>query len=258
MYNSTVLSPTHFPMLKYLLIILDLLLVGTVYLITNYQEIIPVIMSYKKQSFIVAGSIALTIVIESKMPSTIKQVVLICFAVLLPISLGLFIEWFLRRATIFAVKDAKLHRETARRIWRSQKIANPSERRKLGVDVLLIILLVISTVIPFEIIHNNREEIYQSFDKFIFLFLYLAGLYNTTQKRDIISQTIGILTIDHGLYLAIFKFVDTPVLIIWFVVSLYAYTLITLVMLWIIIPRVRRESGSLDLTEIANQSSLEG
>jgi hypothetical protein len=62
----------------------------------------------------------------------------------------------------------------------------------------------------------------------------------------------------HGLYLAVVKIVEIPVPATFFVISLYFYTLITVFILVILLPRVRQVAGSIDLSEVSNQSNLKG
>lgn len=101
------------------------------------------------------------------------------------------------------------------------------------------------------------------------LCLHLTGLYNAVIKRTIISQVIGVLIMDHGLYLAVVKIVAVPVPAQYFVIALYAYTIITIVILVLMIPQVIRTikeekendkktpvPPSIDLDDIANSSPL--
>jgi len=79
------------------------------------------------------------------------------------------------------------------------------------------------------------------------------------RKRDLISQTIGLLVMDQGLYLAVLKVVDVPVPALYFVAGLWFYTIITVVILVFLVPQVHREcKGGINLDEIAKQSELRG
>ncbi|MBK8050830.1 MAG: hypothetical protein IPK16_29235 [Anaerolineales bacterium] len=88
------------------------------------------------------------------------------------------------------------------------------------------------------------------------LALNLVGLFNMIIKQDIISQVIGLLIMDQGLYLAVVKIVKIPVPATYFVISLYFYTLITVFILLILLPKLRATAQSIDLTEIAHESDL--
>ncbi len=88
------------------------------------------------------------------------------------------------------------------------------------------------------------------------LALHLIGLYNMVVKRDLISQVIGLLIMDQGLYLAVVKIVEIPVPATFFVISLYFYTLITVFVLAVLLPKVRENTGNIDLADIARTSDL--
>jgi len=90
------------------------------------------------------------------------------------------------------------------------------------------------------------------------LALHLIGLYNTFLRRDILTQIIGILTMDQGMYLAILKLVTIPAPAFLFVMALYFYTGITVLILFFILPQLRQEMNTLSLDEIARDSRLEG
>ena len=90
------------------------------------------------------------------------------------------------------------------------------------------------------------------------LLLALSGLYNMVIKQDIISQVIGLLMMDHGLYLAVVKIVPVPYPATFFVIALYFYTLITVFILVILLPRVCDAVKSIDLTDVRARSDLKG
>ena len=75
-------------------------------------------------------------------------------------------------------------------------------------------------------------------------------------KRDIISQVVGLLIMDQGIYLAVVKIIEIPVPADLFVLSLYFYTLITIFILVILLPEIRVRTDSIDLGEIARKSDL--
>lgn len=129
-----------------------------------------------------------------------------------------------------------------------------------GIVSLLIIalLLLIAFGIPFVIDANEAPEFTpaERIGLAVSLALHLIGLYNMVFKRDIISQVIGLLIMDHGLYLAVVKLVEIPVPATFFVISLYSYTLITIIILLVLLPQVRAQTESIDLDMIAANSDL--
>jgi hypothetical protein len=66
-----------------------------------------------------------------------------------------------------------------------------------------------------------------------------------------------LLVMDQGLYLAMVDLVDLPIAGI-FVVAFYFYTLITIFVMVLLLPRLRRATRSLELKEISGNSQLEG
>lgn len=88
--------------------------------------------------------------------------------------------------------------------------------------------------------------------------LNLIGLYNMSIRQDLISQVVGLLIVDHGLFLAAVKIVRMPTPAAYFVVSLYLYTLITIFILVVLLPRLRGLTKSINLDVIAEESRLKG
>ena len=138
--------------------------------------------------------------------------------------------------------------------WIGRKIVSSSQR----VLLVLPVLLLIAFLVPFTITtpgFSSSEKIGLA----VSLALHLMGLYNMTlPQRDIISQVIGLLVMDHGLYLAVVKIVEVPVPAAFFVISLYFYTAITMFILVILLPELRRQTGSIERAIIAENVAFEG
>ncbi len=266
-----------------LLILIELALLYTTYRTTVHREIKGVIAAYRWQSILLAFTTGVTAVIRMQAPEAdVSQgpaftPFLIFLIFLLPLALGILIEPILTRATVFAPetpKETKVlgrfsffrgvksfiiptpkQKAVAERIWLLQR----GKSRSFS-NVLFVALLAVAALIAFIGIPSDPQifELPDRFGLFVSITLHLVGLYNTTAKSDIISQTIGVLTMDQGLYLAVIKIVSIPVPATFFVLSLYAYTLITIVLLIIIMPQVRHTTGSIDLDDISGNSGLEG
>ena len=90
--------------------------------------------------------------------------------------------------------------------------------------------------------------------------LVIVGLYNMVIKRDLISQVLGLLVMDHGLFLAVLRIVLTQraTAVIPFVWSLYFYTFLTVFILVLLLPQLRRMTGTIDLSTIEHDSNLKG
>jgi len=84
--------------------------------------------------------------------------------------------------------------------------------------------------------------------------LLLQGLFTMINKNDIISQIIGLLVVDQGLFLAAVRVAPKP-LAETFVISLFLYVLVTLTILLWVLPGLHRASSSI---EIAGNAELKG
>lgn len=136
--------------------------------------------------------------------------------------------------------------------WQSRQ----TMQKGLGTLLLFPVLLLVAILVPFSIPQTASFEQSERVGLTVSLVLHLIGLYNMIVKQDIISQVIGLLIMDQGLYLAVVKIVEIPVPATLFVISLYFYTLITVFILVILLPKIREKTESIDLAEIARKSDL--
>lgn len=135
--------------------------------------------------------------------------------------------------------------------WQSRQSMHKNLRPLLLFPVfVLLAVLVPSNIVEVDFVLTERVGLAVS------LALHLIGLYNMVVKRDIISQVIGLLIMDQGLYLAVVKIVEIPVPAQFFVMSLYFYTLITVFVLAVLLPKIKETTGSIDLADIARTSDL--
>lgn len=89
----------------------------------------------------------------------------------------------------------------------------------------------------------------------ISLTLLMLGILAMISREDLISQIMGLLVMDHGLFLGTVAVLSHPNLIPFFVSSLFLYILITLIILIVILPELHNESGSI---KVNDQSILKG
>jgi len=87
------------------------------------------------------------------------------------------------------------------------------------------------------------------------LALMLMGIFITINRRDIIAQIIGLLVMEHGLYLATVRILDIPDLALIFAFSLVFYIFITLAIFVWLLPELHRTSSTIELNE---QQQLKG
>jgi hydrogenase-4 membrane subunit HyfE len=246
------------------LAVFEIFLLFTAFLITTHDGVKGAILYYRIQSFLLAfvtGSATLIVLLKQG-GKPILYFGLIPIVIFLPLTLGISIEWLLARATIQASQNlfrfSRVQSLAAKRAWLRQI----SEVSPVTV-ALFLGLIGLSTAVAFGGVLplNNPQfqfDLLQRISLLVSISLFLTGLLNTASKSDIISQVIGLLTMDHGLYLAVVKIVHIPTPAWLFILALYFYTFITISIIVVIIPKVRYEAGSIHLDEIASGSDLEG
>ena len=74
-------------------------------------------------------------------------------------------------------------------------------------------------------------------------------------KTDMISQIMGLLIMEHGMFLAAIRLIPMSLAIVAFVISLVLYIMVTLTILVILLPDLHRIS---DTIEIDQQKRLRG
>jgi len=244
------------------LAVCEIFLLFTAFLITTHDAVKGAILYYRIQSFLLAfvtASAALIFLLEQG-DAPHSSFWLIFGIVALPLTLGFWIEWLLARATIQTSQN--LFRFNSRQSLAAERawLRQISEVSPLTV-ALFLGLIGLSTAVAFGGIlplGNDQFDLSQRISLLVSISLFLAGVLNTAAKADIISQVIGLLTMDHGLYLAVVTIVHIPFPAWLFIIALYFYTAITIAIIVVIIPKVRYETGSIHLDEIASGSDLEG
>jgi len=241
--------------------LLEIALLVTALFITISDSIARVVNTYRVQSVLLALVTGITALIklQSGGSETSLVVVLILLIVILPLALAFLIRFLLARATALpsASQESGSPRRggEAERTWREDSETTVTYRSRNA--IVFVGLVTLAFLIAFQIIAGQ----FTTSDRIglmVSLTLLLAGLLNMVLKRNIISQTIGLLVMDQGLYLAVVKIVAIPVPATFFVVSLYFYTLITLFILIFLLPRVRQFTETIDLEKIAADSELKG
>jgi len=235
----------------------EIFLLFTAFLITTHNAVKGAISYYRWQSFLLAfvtGAFAWDSLFQDKVFSFAGFGFLL-FVIFLPLALGFSIKWLLQRATI-QTRQSKAQSLAAERVWLQQtSVVSPwSVALFLGL-VGLSTAVAFGGVIP---LSDKQFTLPLRISLLVSISLFLTGLLNTASKSDIISQVVGLLTMDHGLYLAVVTIVDFQFLAWLFILALFFYTLITLAIIFFIVPQVRQAANSIDLDTIACGSDLEG
>lgn len=236
---------------------LEISLLFTAFLITTHEAVKGAILYYRIQSFLLAfvtGSVALVSLLEDKNFS-LADFGLFLGIIFLPLALGISMKWLLARATIQTLQT-KAQSPAAERVW-LQQISEVSPWSVAFFPGLV----GLSTAVAFGGVlrlDNPQIDLPLRISLLVSISLFLTGLLNTASKSDIISQVVGLLTMDHGLYLAVVTIVDFQRLAGLFILALYFYTFITISIIVFIVPQVRQGANSIDLDTIAHGSDLEG
>jgi len=85
--------------------------------------------------------------------------------------------------------------------------------------------------------------------------LLLLGLSTMINSEDIISQVIGLLVMEQGMFLAAVRLLPSSTMRIFFIAGLFLYIIITLTILVFLLPELHYTSGSLDIDQ---QTRLKG
>lgn len=247
--------------LRNLAVLLETGLLVTALFITISSSIGRVIGTYRLQSLLLAvvtGLAALNQLLQGA-TGTGTGAGFVGLIVLLPLALFGGVRYLLARATVphmpgtrKGVDDA---RHEAERVWREASEKAVTVR---PADVAAFLGLAgVAFLVAYQIFPTQSAD-WDQIGLMVSLSLHLTGLYNMVFKRDIISQIVGLLVMDHGLYLAVVKVVPITQLAIFFVISLYFYTLITMAILVFMLPQVRRVTEQIALDEISRRSELKG
>lgn len=238
--------------------LLEIFLLITTLLISTSSSVVRIIHNYRVQSYLLAfitgGTVFMSFVAEPR----IDTFFLIFVIMILPVMLAMLINFVLARATLGTVQSrlslSTIEQHEAHYIWRRNEMTTSIRIRETMVFGGLVTL---AFLVAFYLEMPSFQST-QRIGLMISLTLYLVGLYNMIIKRDIISQVIGLLIMDHGLYLAVVKIVKIPTPAYYFVLGLVFYTLITLTILILVLPELRRRTNSINLDEIMQKSKLEG
>lgn len=197
------------------------------------------------------------------------RILLGAFAVLIPGMLAYIIEPLLAQATVprpapwaqrlgrpfLRVFSQRLRAESQQAIrealpvWLEHGLSPSRQRTSAAISL---VLTAVAYVVAFTLI---ADEPGRAWDLAIAITLLMLGMFTMINRQDLISQIMGLLVVDHGLFLAAVRVIAIPTLISIFVLSLFPYILITLVVLVILLPELHAASETI---EVANQKELRG
>ncbi|HEY4691051.1 MAG TPA: hypothetical protein VIK33_17200 [Anaerolineae bacterium] len=205
-------------------------------------DIRKMIRLYQFQSLLLA-SVALLTAVEREEP-------LMLGAMIPPLLLLATIEIMLARATIPPPgSDESLHLKRSYRHTLLPQAASFWLRHSpgqvhAGVGFVDLGLVMTTYVIAF----RPAEAPYDQFSLILAVGLLVLGLFALGTQRNLIAQVMGLLVAEHGLFLAVVRVVPAPALTV-FIVSLLLYILLTLMILFVLLPDLHRASGSIDVND---------
>jgi hydrogenase-4 membrane subunit HyfE len=286
---------------RYGLTFLEITLIFLAFLITRSDSIPAIIRNYQAQSLVIAAALAISVLLKIHQQTPegyqiyrVMNAATVAAVFILPLILMASIRQVLMLATLsnlprginnWLSKFWRLSTEERREVeltWRNTELATlPSAaaggkdspaappprpslffRNRTAQDMFFFgVLVAVAFLVAYQIFPQNGQDRDPATGLAVALGLHLVGLYNTISKRDIISQVIGLMVMDHGLYLAVTKIVSVPVPANFFIIALYMYTVITILILVLMIPQVIRKTGegglkTIDLDVIASTSPL--
>lgn len=243
------------PALTDLLSVLILLFALSISSATTVKDMID---RYRGQALILAVIVLLT--------ATEPQRASILPVIVVPLFLFFAVKPFLGRATVTGPGAPTV------RFWRSLLSAaqeaeitwlqqGASLRSPIISAAIELVLTVVAFIVAYSLTGGQQGGAGKSgidtTSLAVAMALLLLGLFTMTNKKDIISQIIGLLVVEHGLFLAAVKILKGPNLglALDFVLSLIVYVAITLTILIGILPDLHRRSGSIELDK---QKQLKG
>jgi hydrogenase-4 membrane subunit HyfE len=134
-------------------------------------------------------------------------------------------------------------------VWLAQR---PSARTVFASILFDLLMIVLAFIVAFSLVQNDR---FMANMLAISFSLLLLGLSIMRGRQDIISQIMGLLIMEHGMFLAAIRLIDSSIVIVAFVISLFLYIMITLTILVFLLPDLHRISGTIDIDQ---QEQLKG
>lgn len=237
--------------------------------ITSAKAVGTMIWLYQVQSAILALVTLLTAVEPAPGSNAFFGRPSVALVLILPLVLAVSIEALLARATVLetppklGIRDRVnywLHDlpRQARPIWLEHSASRRSRTASL---VFGLILTAAAYVVAFKLVGVQFASVETPTVRIDFnslavsLALLLVGLSTMSRKEDIISQVMGLLVMEHGMFLAGIKVIIVPSLALIFVLSLFVYIIITLTILVYLLPELHRASGTIEVSE---QRQLKG
>lgn len=244
-------------------------LLGLALLISTAPMVRRMVNIYIVQAYTLMVITLLTSVEVSITGGTGSEYLPVGLLAILPLSLAVYIRPLLARATVtgefslLRILDRRSYPEwipEAEQAWLEHGKSRIGSFANILINLFLVVLafLIAFRLVPSTSNPGAPKWVADQTTVGISLGLLLIGLLVMIVKSDIISQVMGLLVMEHGLYLAAIKAITIPALAIIFIISMFAYILITLFILAYLLPNLHKIVGSIEIDEINRTSTLKG
>jgi hydrogenase-4 membrane subunit HyfE len=210
---------------------------------------------YRAQSWVLA---LLTLVNSTNLALTRSNglYLLLLLCALFPAFLAVYIERVLAQATVRSPEPEPFFRRFLQPVERSLPIALllwlrwglPTDRRVIA-TVVSLLLSALSAAVALELPPSwSEQSLSANIGVAIALSLVLLGIFTMVTRGDLISQLVGLLVMDHGIYLGVVRLLVSVPMVVVFVAGLLAYTLVTLLILFYLTREVQNRSGTIGVS----------
>lgn len=250
----------HLPLDRIAVVLSSLLIIIALW-ISATRTLTLMVRLYQTQAFV------LTIVVFITALEPDRSLLALGLVAILPLTLAVIVPPLLARATL----DGRVTRPSdesagagwlrrwtagqrqelreARQIWLRHGGSRLPVSLSAPIDMFLIAT---ALLVAFRIPEGNVARVAPSLA--VSIALLLQGLFTMVNKNDIISQIIGLLVVDQGLFLAAVRVAPRQLAYL-FVISLFLYVLVTLIILLWVLPGLHRTSSSI---EVVGNAELRG
>jgi len=254
--------------------VLSFLMLITGVFLSISRTVLQMLPNYQAQCLLLA---VITLLTAFELWRDSARMIIVALFVLVPVGLAFLVEPLLAQATVqedvpvwkrlpraFNLSIRAKTRHAAVPAWLRSRRAMHSVMWYLVIDLFLIALAYVTAYTLVSSGPTGAGQAGASISPHVLAVafsLLLIGLWTMMGTEDLISQVIGLLVMEQGMFLAVVRaFIlslapRTFSVNIIFVIALFLYISITLVILVLLLPELHQKTGSLDIEQ---QTQLKG
>ncbi|SRR6266568_2712514 len=250
------------PLLDQFAVVMSYLLIIIALLISATRTLTLIVRLYQAQALVLTSVVLITAFEPG------RTLVALGLLAILPLTLAAIVPRLLARATLHATiarsgeHDGGVGRlryvtsaqrgalNEAKRIW----LRHGGSRLPVSLSAAIDMFLIATAVLAAYRLAAGKSVGVVAPSLAASIALLLQGLFTMINKNDIVSQIIGLLVVDQGLFLAAVRVAPAELAYL-FVLSLFLYVLVTLVILLWVLPGLHRTSSTI---EVVGNSTLKG